>query len=150
MDVEDRAKAADSQDPVYNMALPASRLQQAARVRNTLQVMQSAVSKAKLRRTFRRYPNKIVRQLAKDYPMYELYQIRALALHDKTYAGSIGIIASYLENGGVTFMVLYDRPGHLYSDARNRHMLDPKWIEKMTLEEFEKVVEKDNPTVVLA
>jgi len=137
-------------DPVSNWALSATRLQQAERVRHVAKKLSSRLSKAKLKRAFKQHPNKVLAQLAKAYPMHQLYQVRALALLDKTYPGSIGIIASYQETGGVTMIVLYDRPGHKYTSAQQRHTLDPKWLEAITLEDFEKVVEKDNPTVVLS
>jgi hypothetical protein len=150
MKVEDKTPQHDPQDPVYNMSLLATRLQQAERVRNAVKLLQSRLSKARLRRIFRRHPDKTIKQLSKDYPMYKLYQVRALALYDKTYAGCIGVIGSYLDNGGVTFVVMYDRPGHAYSDPNGRHAMDPEWLEEITLRDFEAVVKKDNPTVVLS
>lgn len=136
-------------DPVHNIALPATRLQQAERVRNTLRLMSSALSKAKLRRAFRRHQNDTIRELAKTYPMYKLYQVRPLALSNVTYAGSVGFIMSYTEYGGVSMAVFYDRPGHPSSDPRNRALIDPTWLEELTLDQFEEIVKKDNPTIVL-
>jgi hypothetical protein len=150
MEVEDKTPQHDPQDPVYNMSLPATRLQQAERVRNAIKLLASKLSKARLKRTFKQHPNKAIRQLAKDYPMHKLYQVRSLALFDKTYAGCVGILASYLENGGVTFIVMYDRPGHPYSDPTVRHALDPQCIDPITLDDFDEIVKKDNPTLVLA
>jgi hypothetical protein len=151
MEVEDKTpEEPDPNDPVFNMALPASRLQQAERVRNTLRLVSSAVSKAKLRRKFRKYPDKTIRELARAYPMSGLYQVRPLALFDVTYAGSVCFIMSYTEYGGVSLSVFYDRPGHRYTDPGVRSLVDPDWIEPITLDEFEAIVKKDNPTVVLS
>ena len=150
MKVEEKQPQPDSTDPVVNFALPATRLQQADRVRNTLELLSSALSKARLRRRFRRHTNETVRRLAKQYPMYKLYQVRPLALFQTTYAGSVGFIMSYLEYDGVTMSVFYDRPGHKHTDPQLRTGIDPEWITEITLDEFEEIVRKDNPTVVLA
>lgn len=136
-------------DPVHNIALPATRLQQAERVRNTLRLVSSTLSKAKLRRAFRRHQNDTIRELAKTYPMSKLYQVRPLAMANVTYPGSVGFVMSYTEYGGVSLAVFYDRPGHAYSDPRNRALIDPTWLEAITLETFEEIVKKDNPTIVL-
>lgn len=157
MELEDKTAEAqapehDPDDPVFNLALPATRLQQAERVRIAYKTLSSQLSKARLRRAFRKHSDKTIRQLAKDYPMDKLYQVRPLAPQDKTYAGCVGILASYLGGnvGGVTFIVMYDRPGHRYSDPSVRAAIDPQWIEPITLDEFEAIVKKDNPTIVLS
>ena len=151
MEVEDKTpQEPDPNDPVFNMTLPATRLQQAERVRNTLKLMSSRLSKAKLRRVFRKHPDKTIKELARAYPMYKLYQVRPLALFDVTYAGCVGFIMSYTEYGGVSMAVFYDRPGHRYTNPGVRTLVDPDWIEEITLDEFEAVVKKDNPTLVLS
>ena len=152
MEVEDQTPERDPNDPVYNIGLPATRLQQAERVRIAMKLLQSELSKARLRRAFRRHTDKVVRQLAKDYPMDRLYQVRPLAPQDITYGGAVCVIASYVGGnvGGMTLIVMYDRPGHKYSDPSIRTLIDPQWIEEISLDEFEEVVKKDNPTVVLA
>jgi hypothetical protein len=132
------------------MSLPATRLQQAERVRNTVRLLQAPLSRARLKRTFKQHPDKVIARLSRAYPMHQLYQVRPLALYDKTYAGCVGVIASYLPSGGVSFMVLYDRPGHAYTNAQERHVLDPQWIDAVTLVDFEEIVKKDNPAVLVA
>lgn len=136
-------------DPVYNLHLPATRLQQAERVRNTQSLVSSDISKAKFRRAFRHHQSNVVKKLAKNYPMHKIYQVRPLALAQVTYAGSVGFLMSYTEYGGVSMAVFYDRPGHAYSDPHNRALIDPEWLEAITLDQFEEIVEKDNPTIVL-
>ena len=110
-------------------------------------LLQSAKSKARLRRLFRRHSDKFVKQLARDYSMHGLYQVRPLALFDVTYAGSVGVIMSYIP-GGVTFSVFYDRPGHKYTDPQLRTPIDPIWLEAITLEQFDAIAVKDNRLVV--
>jgi hypothetical protein len=138
----------DASDPVTNFNLPATREQQAERVRVTLRKLNKPQSRAILKRQLKHQGE--ISRLARRYPMHKIYQVRPLALHEVTYAGSIGFIMSYLENGNMTFSVFYDRPGHRYTPVSARAEIEPEWIKELPLEEFEELVAKDNPTVLLS
>jgi len=142
------AKTDAGPDPVYDFTLPATRLQQAERVRNTLKRLNTPQARAALKRHLKNRGD--LGRIIRLYPMHKLYQVRALALHDVTYACSVGFIMSYLPGGDVTFSVFYDRPGHQYTNVSYRAPIEPTWLEVVTPEEFEEMVKKDNPTVVLA
>jgi hypothetical protein len=135
-------------DPVTNLNLPATREQQAERVRATLRRLNTPKAKAVLKQ-YLKHRGEISR-LARLYPMHKLYMVHPLALHEVTYAGAVGFIMSYLENGHMTFSVFYDRPGHRYTPIAARAEIEPEWIKELPLEEFEELVKKDNPTVLLA
>jgi hypothetical protein len=138
----------EAKDPVKNFALPATRLQQAQRVRDTLARLNTPQARATLKRYLKNQGE--LGHIIRLYPMHKLYQVRALALHDVTYAGSVGFIMSYVVDCTVTFSVFYDRPGHVYTPVSVRANIAPEWLEAITPEEFEELVKKDNPTVVLA
>lgn len=138
----------DVSDPVSNLNLPATREQQAERVRRTLMRLNTRLSRAKLKRHLKHQGE--ISRMARLYPMHKLYQVRELALHEITYGGSVGFIMSYLENGNMTFSVFYDRPGHRYTPVSARAEIEPEWIREISLEEFEELVKKDNPSVLLA
>jgi hypothetical protein len=138
----------DASDPVTNFNLPATREQQAERVRVTLRKLNKPQSRAILKRQLKHQGE--ISRLARLYPMHKIYQVRELALHEVTYAGSVGFIMSYLENGNMTFSVFYDRPGHRYTPVSARAEIEPEWIKELSIEEFEEIVAKDNPAVLLA
>lgn len=138
----------EKEDAVTNLNLPASRLQQAQRVRNAYRKLNEFRNRAVLKRTMKHQGE--VSHMARLYPMHKIYQVSALALENLTYAGSVGFIMSYLENGNVTFSIFYDRPGHLCTAVSARAEIRPEWIKPISLEEFEALVKRDNPTVVLA
>lgn len=138
----------EAKDPVKNFALSATRLQQAQRVRDALARLNTPQARATLKRYLKNQGE--LGHIIRLYPMHKLYQVRSLALHDVTYAGSVGFIMSYVVDCTVTFSVFYDRPGHVYTPVSVRANIAPEWLEVITPEEFEETVKKDNPTVVLA
>lgn len=137
-----------AEDPVTNFKLPATRLQQAERVRLTYAKLNTPENRAVLKRTFKHQDD--VSPLARLYPMHRIYQVRSLALENVTYAGSVGFITSYMANGHVTLTVYYDRPGHAYTPVDLRSEIDPAWLTPISLQEFDETVKKDNPTICLA
>lgn len=139
----------EKEDPITNLTLPADRAQQAERVRQTLKKLNTRQARAALKRHLKHQGE--ISRLARLYPMHKLYQVKLLALHEVTYAGAVGFIMSYLENGNVTFSVFYDRPGHRYTPVSARAEIEPEWIRELSIEEFEDVIyRRDNPTVLLA
>ena len=138
----------DITDAVTNFAMPATREQQAERVRVTLRKLNKPESRAIMKRHLKHQGE--ISRLARLYPMHKIYQVRELALHDVTYAGSVGFIMSYLENGNMTFSIFYDRPGHPYTPVSVRAEIEPEWLRELSIEEFEEIVKKDNPRILLA
>lgn len=137
----------EKEDPTTNLNLPADRLQQAQRVRNAYRKLNKFENRAVLKRTLKHQGE--ISRMSRLYPMHKIYQVHPLALEDLTYAGSVGFIMSYLENGNVTFSVFYDRPGHPYTPVSARAEISPEWIKSISLGDFEELVKKDNPTICL-
>jgi hypothetical protein len=138
----------EKDDPTTNMSLPATREQQAVRVRAAYKKLNTVKARAVLKQHLKGRDK--IAQIRRLFPMHKMYQVRALALHDLTYAGAVGFIMSYLENSNVTFSVFYDRPGHTYTPVSARAELEPEWLEVVTPEEFDALVKKDNPIVLLS
>ena len=139
----------EKEDPITNLNLPATREQQAQRVRNTLRKLNTPQARAALKRTLKHQGE--ISRTARLYSMHKLYQVKVFALHEVTYAGAVGFIMSYLENGNVTFSVFYDRPGHRYTPVSARAEIEPEWIKELSLQDFELgVFKRDNPLVLLA
>ncbi len=138
----------EKEDPITNLNLSATREQQAQRVRNAFHKLNKFENRAVLKRTLKHQGD--ISRTARLCPMYRIYQVHPLALEDLTYAGSIGFIMSYLENGNVTFSVFYDRPGHPYTPVGARAEIPPEWIKPISIEDFEELVKQDNPAIVFS